>query len=117
MLALLAGHPPNQAPILSALSGSSPRQKVDSLITVIRDFLTLHTNVTKKMELLFQQQQDSSDAESADGDQATNKREQEVQLTRAALASSLHSGDRDGEAVNSILELLEDLRDSIDDEI
>lgn len=113
MLALLAEFPANQKPILAALSGSSSRQKVDSLITVIRDFLTLHTNVAKKMEMLFQRQEPSSDDERDDDD--GKGRSQEVQLTRAALASSLHSGDRDSEAVNSMIKLLEDLRDSIDE--
>ncbi|KAG8910040.1 hypothetical protein FRC01_006583, partial [Tulasnella sp. 417] len=105
-------HELNRAKILSALSGESDSGKLDSLIEVVKDFIGLHTRVTAKMAMLMQRAKETEDDEPGD-DQDDDEAEDAANsapVNSIALANSLHSGQRDHEAVNAVLESLVQIR-------
>lgn len=116
MLGLLARHELNRAKILSALSGGSDTGKLDGLIEVIKDFIGLHTRVTAKMAMLIERAKQAEGDEAGDDQDADEAGDaSDVLGNSVALANSLHSGQRDYEAVNAVLESLVQIRQKMAD--
>lgn len=115
MLGFLAQHDLNRAKILSALSGGSDSGKLDGLIEVIKDFMGLHNRVTAKMEMLMQRAKEAEDDEPSDDQDDKAGEANGVHVDSVALATSLHSGQRDHEAVNAVLESMVQIRRKMTD--
>lgn len=114
MLGFLAKDESNRAKILSALPGESEAAKLDGLIEVIKDFRILHTTVTAKMAVLMQRAKEAEDDEPSDDQEIQEVADVDnAHVNSVAIANSLHSGQRDHEAVNAVLESLIQVRRKI----
>ncbi|KAG8978674.1 hypothetical protein FRC05_009946 [Tulasnella sp. 425] len=114
MLGFLAKNESNRTKILSALPGESEAAKLDGLIEVIKDFMILHTTVTAKMAVLMQRAKEAEDDEPGDDQEVQEAADVDnAHVNSVAIANSLHSGQRDHEAVNAVLESLIQVRRKI----
>ncbi|KAG9016670.1 hypothetical protein FRB90_002587 [Tulasnella sp. 427] len=113
MLGFLARNESNRIKILSALAGESDGAKLDGLIDMIRDFMSLHTIVAAKMAVLVQRTKEAEEDEPDDEEGPAPENGDEMIVNSITLANSLHSSQRDHEAVNAVLESLVVIRRTV----